>query len=241
MTGPTVDVPGIGTVKREYVIVAAVGLAVVGGYTYYKRKQASTAGTATVSAIDPATGQPYGSAADAAQLNAQSGYLQPTGSGLGGSSPTPQPTQSGFTSNDQWSQAVVQYMTSSTGADPAVVGAALGRYLAGEPVSGNDKALVLQAVAFEGHPPVPGANGFPPSIRDAPAVPTPAPPPAKKLWYQYYVTIHGDTLRNISARTFGANAGANWYLIRQVNSNLSHYEVDSALPAGLHIRIPHTS
>lgn len=242
MTGPTVDVPGVGAVKREYVIVTVAGLALVGGYSYYKRRKAASSTTApAMSAIDPATGQPYGSAADAAQLNAQSGYLQPTGSGLGGSSPTPQPTQSGFVSNDQWSQAVEQYMTSSTGADPAVVGAALGKYIGGQVVNANEKALVLQAVAFEGHPPVPGANGFPPAIRDAPAIPTPAPPPAKKVWYQNYVTIHGDTLRNISSRTFGANAGANWYLIRQVNPNLTHYEVDSALPAGLHIRIPHTS
>lgn len=240
MTSPTVNVPGMGSIKREYVIVGVAAAVLVGGYSYYKRKQAAATPTAT-SAIDPATGQPYGSAADAAQLNAQSGYLQPTGSGLGSSTPTPQPTQSGFSTNDQWSQAVVQYMSSSTGADPGVVGEALGKYLAGEVVNDTEKALVLQAVAFEGHPPVPGANGFPPSIRDAPAVPTPTPTPKPStFYYQNYTTIHGDTLRNISARTFGVNAGANWYLIRQANPSLSTYEVDSALPAGLHIRIPHS-
>lgn len=238
MTAPTVDVPGIGKMKKEYVITGGLGVLIVGGYSYYKKRQAAaSAATVPASAIDPATGQPYGSAGDAAALNAQSGYLQPVGSGLGSSGATPQPTVQGFTNNSQWSQAVVQYMVSQ-GGDAGVIGPAIANFLAGQVVTPAQKPLVLQAIAFEGNPPIAGTNGFPPSIRDAPAIPTPVSKPPT-IWYQQYTTIHGDTLRNISSRTFGANAGANWYLIRQVNSNLTHYGVDSALPAGLHIRIPH--
>src|SRR6185437_4977779 len=96
--GGTVNVPGVGRVKKEYVIVGVLGVLIVGGYTYYKKRQAGTAtATATVNATDPATGYPFGSPEDAAALDAQNSYVQPASSGGGGgnSDVSPQPTMQG--------------------------------------------------------------------------------------------------------------------------------------------------
>jgi hypothetical protein len=157
---------------------AAAGLLLI---VWYRNKQASAASaaasstdasstdTGTAQGIDPATGYPYGSPEDQAALQAMgSGY----GAGYGGdgygdygggtSGPLPGPGGGGFTTNAEWAQAAEQYL-GSTGSD--AIGAALGKYLAGVPISQDQATIVEQAIAVEGNPPVSGPNGMPPSFK----------------------------------------------------------------------------
>jgi hypothetical protein len=86
--------------------------------------------------------------------------------GLGGyGSPTP-PISAPVvaTTNAGWASAAEAYLTSQTGADPATVAAALGKYITGQTVSANQQSIIDQAIAFEGYPPTAGANNYPPNI-----------------------------------------------------------------------------
>jgi hypothetical protein len=84
----TVKLPGIGQVKKGYVIAGGVVVVVIVGYAYYRHSQdASTTATdpSTTAAdtnIDPATGYPYGSAEDEAALAAQAGQGVNTDNGI---------------------------------------------------------------------------------------------------------------------------------------------------------------
>lgn len=149
-------------------------------YRYSKTQKADAAAAAAATApgtgagssdqIDPATGFPSGSTEDAAALTSQAGYNTPTNLGYsyGGPNNYPVLNPQSFTSNAQWSQAAEQYITGQ-GADSNTVGNALGKYITGQTISdANQENYVNQAIAFEGYPPVPGPDGFPPNIRTAP-------------------------------------------------------------------------
>lgn len=193
--------PLAGLSKNEK-IGLGIGSAALLGFTIYryqKQKQAAAADAAAAAAaqapgtgagssdqIDPATGFPYGSAEDAAALTAQSGYNSPIG-GLGysdtsylyggypGYPGSGYPTSGGYTSNAQWSQAAENYLVQTVGADANSVGNALGKYITGGTVDDNQQAIINQAIAFNGFPPVSGPDGYPPSIRTAPNPGTPPP------------------------------------------------------------------
>ncbi len=150
---------------------AGIGLAVVAIYLY-RRHQASAAAaassapatsTADTSQIDPETGYPYGSPEDQAALQSMgTGYGYGTYGG-GGDTGGPLPTTGGgFTTNAQWTQAVEQYF-GSDGTD--AIGAALGKYIAGLPVTSDQATIIEQAIAAEGNPPVNGPEGMPPSFK----------------------------------------------------------------------------
>lgn len=166
-----------------YVGVGAAGLLGIALVRYRKQQQAAAATAAANAAaqapgtgngasdqIDPATGFPYGSAQDAAALTAQAGYNFPTTGyqyGYGGANTYPTTSPASFTSNAQWSQAAEQYMVGQ-GGDANTIGNALGKYITGQPVPDQtNQGLINEAIAFEGYPPVPGPNGFPPSINTA--------------------------------------------------------------------------
>ena len=182
-------------VKKGTLGIGVIGTIVlaVGVYRYRKQQSAAAAAQAATDAttaagtgagasdqVDPATGFPYGSVQDASALSAQTGYNYPVpagGYGGGGSSfPSGGSTgATGFTSNPQWAQAAEDYLVQNTGANPQAVGNALGKYIVGSPVADADHSIINQAIAFEGIPPVPGADGFPPGIRTAPVEGTPPP------------------------------------------------------------------
>jgi len=166
-----------GEMPKKTVVLLGVGSAGIIGVVYYRQKkaqQSSTVSTGTAE-IDPATGYPYGSPEDAAALAQQGSYITPTGAGSGatggGSSSIP-PSNISFASNGQWSQAVVEYMTShGLVQDGSKLSSALGKYIAGQYIQqGSDEdTLVSQAIALMGFPPVAGPNGYPPSINRSPA------------------------------------------------------------------------
>lgn len=170
----TVETP-FGKVSRRTAVLAVAGGALVILVVWLRMRQQEPATTIPPSEVNPATGYPYGSAEDAMALAQQAAYISPpTGPGGGASTP---PAGSGFTTNAQWSQAVISYMTSAgVVADPAMLSGALGKYIAGQPVSSVEQSLVHQAIAVQGYPPVAGATGYPPAVRvQAPVTP---PPPA---------------------------------------------------------------
>ena len=166
----TVNTP-FGSMKKSTAVLAGGGLALIVGIVWYRSKQQSaqqaSIAAAGASTIDPATGFPYGSPEDAAALQAQANYTFPGGSGgvsnAGGGTTTPQ--AGGFTNNAQWMQAaVLQITTTDPEASPAAIEAALGKYLAGAPVTPDQTSIIQTAIGFEGSPPVSGLNGYPPSI-----------------------------------------------------------------------------
>lgn len=176
----TVTLPGGLHIKKNVAIGIGVAAVAVGGFYWYRNRQASSSSTTSQTAtqdqgVDPATGYPYGSPEDQAALAASGGYSGQTyGGGYGGYGPQTQPPQTppqGFQDNAQWTQAAEQLM-GSTGNDS--IAASLGKYLVAAPLTTDQVTVVQEAIAAEGYPPVAGPNGFPPSYK---TVEGPPPPP----------------------------------------------------------------
>jgi hypothetical protein len=110
-------------------------------------------------AIDPNSGIPYAEEAGWV-YNDQSGTwsYQGTGSGNAGAG--------AFTTNAQWLQACEQYFVSNSlvSDNGVALTSALGKYLAGSPVTPDQETLIQEAAGIEGYPPVNGAGGYPPGI-----------------------------------------------------------------------------
>lgn len=176
-----VKVPGVGTVPKKGVAVGLGVLALVLGIAWYRHSRNASAAAASPAtqpdpnAIDPATGLTYGEEA----AGIQAGDLAGGGTGYGdtsgivGYSANGQPVYAdqvgygptpNFVNNAAWSQAAQQYLVASTGADAGTVAAALGTYLAGQPLTQAQASVVQQAIAFFGQPPQAGSNGYPPSL-----------------------------------------------------------------------------
>lgn len=201
----------LGMPKKQALLLGGGAVVVLGfAYMRYRSQQqqqaaaqaavaaqtATGTGNGTSDQIDPATGFPYGSAEDAAALTAQASYNSPYG-GLGysdtsylyGGEPyypgsSGYPTAGGYTSNSQWSQAAQSYLSGTVGTDAGTVSTALGLYITGQEMSSAQQAIVEQAIAFVGYPPVAGPDGYPPSIRTAPptsTTPPPTPPPGNTV------------------------------------------------------------
>jgi len=208
----TLNTP-FGAVKKKTALIGAGFVAVLGGIVYWREKQSgglNSSNANTTGEIDPATGFVYGTQEDLNALAAQDGGSLNTtvqgGGGGGGSASIPPGGTSGtgFTSNGEWSQAVIEYMTSNNLVeDPTQLSTALGRYITGGFIDPDKDAalysLVQQAIAVKGFPPVSGAHGFPPAINTHPGTttppvtnppPTPSPkPPPKPLPRRRYVVV----------------------------------------------------
>jgi len=173
----------IGAVQKKTAVLlggCAVVLAVI---VYYRQKQLGGSGDVSTedAPINPATGYPYGSPEDAAALAQQSSYVSPVASGGGGSSIPP--SNVGFTSNGEWTQAAITYMTNNNLIeDPSQLSAALGKYVTGAYADDTQAGLIQQAIAAVGYPPLNGINGYPPSInKTPPTTSTPTPSNATKI------------------------------------------------------------
>lgn len=175
--GGTIKVPVFGSQKKTTVYVVGGVVVVFLGVSFYRARSNKPAISTDPgdNAINPATGFPYGSAEDAQATAANSAYQNPVDYGGGGGPPANTPTApgvgGGYTSNAQWQQAAVAYLSETVGHSAPLVSAALSKYLHGEGVVPTEKTLVLEAIAAEGQPPQGGPNGFPPSIHEAAAGP----------------------------------------------------------------------
>jgi hypothetical protein len=68
------------------------------------------------------------------------------------------------TTNAEWTQAALSALEAQGVAGTTAL-AAIGMYLAGQPVSAANAQIVQQAIALEGYPPQQGPNGYPPAIQ----------------------------------------------------------------------------
>lgn len=177
----TVTLPGVGKVKKVYVIGALAATAAILGYAYYRRSKAAPADTTPAVAdtpVDDSTGLGY----------------TPTSAGGGGSTnpygydiygnPIPAPVAGstgtgGVTAtNTDWSSAAIAVLE-QTGMTEATAATAISAVLGGLGVTSDQEAAFLRAVGTLGDPP----QGYPRPIHvsapnsDPVPAPTPTPDP----------------------------------------------------------------
>lgn len=168
----TIKTP-FGPVSKKTAVIGGVGIAVVGGIVWYRQKQTADQPDAYEAEINPATGYPYGSAEDAAALAAQDGYQSPvitgpSGGGNPGGSGSSQ-TDTVVSTNAEWTQAVLAYVQDNgIMEDVAALSSAIGKYITGAYVNDTEVALINQAIAIKGQPPVAAVNGYPPNLNRTP-------------------------------------------------------------------------
>jgi hypothetical protein len=151
---------------KTWLIVGLVGAAGITIYFVMRARQNSASATsATDPNIDPSTGIPYSQeyggygASGLGGTPSLYGYYDPntgqfiTGVGSTGSGGV----VTAPSSNAEWAQQVEAYL-SNLGYNPMTVAAAIGRYLAGLPLTANARAIVEAALGFYGNPP----QGAPP-------------------------------------------------------------------------------
>lgn len=135
----TVDVPKVGGVKKQYLIVAGVGVA---GYVLYRYYQASQAAAAAVPAPESAgtIGADIGSGTG--------GYYDPNNGGIDTS------TNVGdvMTTDAEW-YAAAMLILEDAGYDTGAAALALGKYLRSEPLTPAEQDMVKVALAGAGNPP----------------------------------------------------------------------------------------
>lgn len=220
----TITTP-FGAVPKKTAMIVGGGAVLIFGIVWYRSKKNASASAAAGAntGVNPATGYPYGSAEDAAALAAQAAYITPTGGGGGGGSGAfPSGGVGGaYVSNQQWSQAVIEYMTAhGLVSDASALSEALGKYLTGQPViTAPMRSLIEQAIALSGFPPIAGTGGYPPSINTSNPVPgsttppptqTPPPTPAAStgpVWQNVFPGQVVDDWINAATRQYGTHWG----------------------------------
>jgi len=175
----TVNVPLAGKQSKKAVAVVAVAAGAFVVFMYVRTRASRSSSTTTAAAIDPQTGYPYGSPQDVAALASESGTasdeIDPATGATYGSVADEQALaeESGssgvisvgtgvvtgttsFTTNSEWAQqceAVVPPLINSPTAQSDVA-AAIGRFLAGLPLTTAQAQIIQVCESEEGPPPV---------------------------------------------------------------------------------------
>ncbi|MGH2866767.1 MAG: hypothetical protein ACRDNK_04245 [Solirubrobacteraceae bacterium] len=224
-----IKLPGVGPVKKPYLIAGVAVFAGIIGYAYFKRSRANAAAAADTSStttstaaatdpsqsIDPSTGLTYAEEA----AGSSTGYGQP---GYGGFSsepyspygydiygnPIPAPTGAGsggaLTTNDEWaSQAETDLGNANI--TLAVSSLAIGRVLAGLTVTSAQRDIFMQGVGLLGEPP----QGYPKPIKLSDTGTTPPPPAATNtnIKNRTFVKVTKATTWNDEARAYNTFSG----------------------------------
>ena len=184
-----VHLPGVGGVSKKALMIGGAAAAAIVGLILLRKKSAAQAPAAATSSgggdgttgnpsdpnsIDPNTGMTYGAEASAGDYidpglqdttsgptYGATGYYDPnTGQWVYGNSGT---GQAAATTNAAWVQDAIAYL-GQNGTDTTALATALGAYIAGQPVTSDQEALIDQAIAAEGYPPTAGSTGYPPGI-----------------------------------------------------------------------------
>jgi hypothetical protein len=250
-----IKLPLIGAQPRGAVLAGGAAVVVVGGYLAYKHfvKPKTTTGSTygygtggygTYGYGQYGYGTPYGSYGYGAY-----GYGQYSGAGgFGGGGYQSYPyygygtgtgtTTTAITTNAEWSRAVLKQLRHS-GFSEMVMFMALGRYLEGLSLNNEQQHVIEAAIAVEGDPPVPGANGYPPKVKIAPR--TGHKPPRKQGGggtgppvATHYITANGhEDLYQIAH----ANGITEAKLVA-LNLNLSKYVgTGKPIPAGTRVKV----
>lgn len=153
---PTMNIPGIGSVEKKYVIVGAAGIAGFVGFMYLRSRNTANSDTsATDTTTDTSATDEAGYGADTFDPSAYSDYYG------GGSVPVyqspinqtiPVTSDQQITTDAAWDSAAVA-AAGDMGADPGALSSALGRFLAGLCLSDAQADLVRQAEGMFGRPP----------------------------------------------------------------------------------------
>lgn len=161
-SGGTVKLPVVGRIRKTWVMVgAAVAVGIV-GYAWWARARGADA---------------LGDAADVAE--------EPMGEIPAGTSTTPglaqnyepatvDPDDLPPTTNDEWSRRAVAYLRDELYYNPATAAAALGKYLARQPLVPAEQDIVRTALGVLGKPPVGEYSVIP--VPKPPTTPPPTTP-----------------------------------------------------------------
>jgi len=155
-----------GASKQTWIIAGVAGVGVV-AYVWWKKKQAAS------SASSSAYGYGYGGSPYGYYSGYGYGVSPIFGYGLGG---TNFPFSTGYggygyqgtptpTTNAQWFQQAVNYLSQTGGYNITTVEAALAKYLAGQAVSSDQVTIIQVAEGALGPPPQNGPAGYPPNIK----------------------------------------------------------------------------
>ena len=185
-----VKLPGLGPVPKKWFIIVGGGSVLVIGYVLIRRKKtaAATPAAATDTGTTALSGQPCVDSNGNPGVYDDTGTCQTDTDALGGyyagygaegvsGVTAPVAGTGGFVTNGQWTQQVITDIQSlGTGVDVPTLTAALGAYIAGQPLTPAQQSLVDQAIAIDGYPPVAGANGYPPAMMTGATAPVTTTP-----------------------------------------------------------------
>jgi hypothetical protein len=196
-----VKVPGVGGVDRKWVL--AGGAAVAGIVVFAYMRQRSQAGEEELAE----EGDQY-AAGDDYTPDAYIGATQP-----GGESYDPNAGETNLpTTNAEWSQRVVEALTSMSGYTPEMASQTVGKYLAGNPLTLAEKILIQTAIALVGNPP---AGAIPIFDVPVPTTPTPTPTTPTKLATPTMRASAGDPRNTNYALSWSKVTGATHYLVKR--------------------------
>jgi hypothetical protein len=150
-----VNVPGVGSVDRKWVIAGLGGVAAIVVYAYWRRSQAPE---------EEPLGEGDTYAGDDYTPDAYVGAEQP-----GGATYVPDVEDTTINTNAEWAQRVVDLLE-GVGYDRNKAAATIGKYLAGQPLDTTEKILVQAAIGLLGNPP---GGALPIISGPTPTVPTP--------------------------------------------------------------------
>jgi hypothetical protein len=197
-----IKVPGVGGVDRKWVL--AGGAAVAGIVVFAYMRQRSQAGEEELAE----EGDQY-AAGDDYTPDAYIGATQPGGETYdpnAGETNTP-------TTNAEWSQRVVEALTSMSGYTNEMASQTVGKYLAGNPLTLSEKILIQTAIALVGNPP---AGAIPIFDVPVPTTPTPTPTPtATKLAKPTLRMSVGNPRNTIYALSWGKVPGTAYYQVKR--------------------------
>jgi hypothetical protein len=171
----TVKLPILGNVNKGTAAGIGIGGITLAGYMIYrqskKSKQAAAAAATAANAANAASGYGYGASGYGyGQLPSPYDGYGYGATGASGGFPAgyygygvAEPQAFANTTNAQWTQAAIAQLTGD-GYNAQTLADALGAYTEGLQVTTAQDPMVQAAIGVEGYPPVPGANGYPPSI-----------------------------------------------------------------------------
>lgn len=190
-----VDVPKVGKIKKQYVIVGGVGVAAYVLWRYYQASQATAADTAVAA--------PESAGTIGADI----------GSGTGGYYGTDSAASSTVVGNtlttDQEWYAAAMLVLEDAGYDTGAGSLALGKYLRTEPLTATEQSMVKVALAGAGNPP-----------SGAKALVTDNSPAPSGLTAPQHLRSNGSATTSTAPMRWDAVAGAASYIVYRGTTQL---------------------
>lgn len=160
-----VKLPGIGPVDQKWLYAGGALVAGIVGWAYLHRP--------TPAPTDPGAGSgDFGSGEGVDDGSGWTSAPPPGGSTVTGGDPV-DPEHLPPTTNAEWTRRVIDYLAGSLGWDAGTVAAALGKYLARQPIApGTESDTIAAALAAWGKPP---QGEYSVILQPPPVVTTPPP------------------------------------------------------------------